>query len=112
MTHSQEPANRDFASMVQRANHVRRLYDEENARLARPAWGPAEYLQGLTGDLGALARLIMSRNGFREAVNIDQRLAHELADCLWSVIVLADALEIDLESAFESTMTLLETRLS
>lgn len=31
-------------------------------------------------------------------------MAHELADCLWSVMVLADAYDVDLEDAFLRTM--------
>ena len=31
-------------------------------------------------------------------------LAHELADCLWSVLTLADAYDVDLAAAFTSTM--------
>ena len=32
-------------------------------------------------------------------------LAHELADCLWCVLTLADAYDVDLEAAFEAAMT-------
>jgi NTP pyrophosphatase (non-canonical NTP hydrolase) len=36
----------------------------------------------------------------------------ELADCLWSVMVLADAYDVDLESAFVRTMGELNDGLS
>jgi NTP pyrophosphatase (non-canonical NTP hydrolase) len=39
---------------------------------------------------------------------LDEKLAHELADCLWSVLVLADRLGVDLGAAFAATMSDLE----
>ena len=41
----------------------------------------------------------------------ESKLAHELADCLWSVIVLADVHNIDLEAAFLKTMDDLENHI-
>ncbi len=38
----------------------------------------------------------------------DQKLAHELADCLWSVLVLSELSSVDLERAFLQTMDELE----
>jgi NTP pyrophosphatase (non-canonical NTP hydrolase) len=37
-------------------------------------------------------------------------LAHELADCLWSIIVIADEAGVDLEKAFFETMKEIELR--
>ena len=31
-------------------------------------------------------------------------LGHELADCFWSVLIIADAYGVDLETVFERTM--------
>ena len=46
----------------------------------------------------------------RELALPDAKLAHELADCLWSVLVLARAYGVDLEQAFVVTMDELEQR--
>jgi phosphoribosyl-ATP pyrophosphohydrolase len=47
----------------------------------------------------------MMRAGLRNAPpDIDARLAHELADCLWSVLVLAHEHGVHLEAAFSRTM--------
>jgi NTP pyrophosphatase (non-canonical NTP hydrolase) len=43
--------------------------------------------------------------------DVRHKLAHELADCLWSVLVLADAYGIALERAFFETMDDLEQHL-
>ena len=43
---------------------------------------------------------------------VDRKLAHELSDCLWSVLVLAHAYDVDLEQEFLRTMGELERDLS
>ena len=52
----------------------------------------------------------MAKQDLRAATDIDNKLAHELADCLWSVMVIAGELKIDLEQAFVETMTELKSR--
>ena len=41
------------------------------------------------GDVGDLVNLVMAQNGRCNIPEEVSRLAHELADCLWSIIVLA-----------------------
>jgi NTP pyrophosphatase (non-canonical NTP hydrolase) len=42
---------------------------------------------------------------------VDRKLAHELSDCLWSVLVLARAYGVDLEKEFLGTMNELEEKM-
>jgi NTP pyrophosphatase (non-canonical NTP hydrolase) len=56
-------------------------------------------------------KLVMAKNNFRNGENIDAKLAHELSDCLWSIIVIANELGIDLEKEFLFTMDGLEEKL-
>jgi len=56
-------------------------------------------------------KLIMAKEGFRQGENVDAKLAHELSDCLWSVLVLARHYGIDLETEFIRTMNDLESKL-
>lgn len=42
--------------------------------------------------------------------NVDEKLKHELSDCLWSILVIADYYDIDLENQFSKSMDELETR--
>ena len=55
-------------------------------------------------DVGDLALIAQAKEGIREAEQVEEALTHELADCLWSLISLADRYEIELESAFLRTM--------
>lgn len=104
-----------LSELSARAVAVRRLYDAQAERHGRRPWSPAEFAQGFAGDLGELMKLVMARQGLRPApagkTDLDAALAHELSDCLWSVLVLADVHGIDLGAAFTQTMNELETRL-
>jgi NTP pyrophosphatase (non-canonical NTP hydrolase) len=105
------PASSDLAQLTARARHIRELYAaQETLRTGRP-WTRAELAQGFVGDVGDLMKLVMAKEGLRSAKNLDAALAHELADCLWCVLVLADAYGVDLGSAFDRTMTGLERKL-
>ena len=91
--------------MQARALGVRTAYAEaERARFGRP-WNSEEIALGLVGDVGDLMKLVQGKAGIRPREDLEAALAHELADCLWSVIVLAEEYGVDLESAFDDTMT-------
>jgi NTP pyrophosphatase (non-canonical NTP hydrolase) len=66
-------------------------------------------MQRFVGDVGDLAKLIMASRGNRALDNVDAKLGHEIADCLWSLIVIAQELGIDLEGEFLKTMDDLDT---
>lgn len=59
---------------------------------------------GLVGDVGDLAKQVMAAEGRRELPGGREALAHELADCLWSVLVLAHRYDFDLAAEFHRTM--------
>ena len=101
----------EFAGLVQRALEVRRKYAAlERARFGRE-WTSEELMLGFVRDVGDLASLVQAKEGVREATDVDAALAHELADCLWSLIVLADRYGVDLEQALAATMEQLERQL-
>lgn len=69
-------------------------------------------MQGFVGDVGDLMKLVMAKSGVRRVDDIDKKLAHELADCLWSVLVLSQLYGVNLETAFLQTMDELEQALT
>ena len=102
----------EFSELMRRAAEVRGRYAKfEEVKYGR-SWMSEELALGFAGDVGDLAKLVLAANGVRDIPNAREKLEHELADCLWSVIVLAQAHEVDLEAAFLKTMDELETRLS
>lgn len=90
----------EFKDIVKKAVEIKKKYALQNKKLGRRAWRTADYYQGFVGDVGDLGKLIMARSNLRHYKNQDAKLAHELADCLWSILVIADELGVDLEKEF------------
>ena len=94
----------EFHELIERALRVRALYTElEQQRYGR-SWENDEIALGFVGDVGDLAKLVIAQNGVRDIPATQEKLAHELSDCLWSIIVLAHNYGIDLETVFPENM--------
>ena len=102
----------EFSTLIQRAKQIRERYENYEKSQYGRAWTDEEIALGFVGDVGDLVKLIQARNGVRHIPDVHTALEHELADCLWSVIVLAQAYDVDLERAFTHTMDILERNLS
>ncbi|HUD06842.1 MAG TPA: MazG nucleotide pyrophosphohydrolase domain-containing protein [Candidatus Saccharimonadales bacterium] len=98
--------------LIKRAIKVRRRYDELNQKKRGVQWNEQQLMAGFVGDVGDLSKIIMAKHGLRSMENVDQKLAHELSDCLWSILVLADRYKIDIGEAFNKTMDELESRVN
>ena len=90
---------------------VAALYDELNLAQRGRVWTRAETMMGFVGDVGDLAKLVMAAEGTRSDVGGRPALEHELADCLWAVLVLAERYEVDLAAAYATMMDDLTRRL-
>lgn len=98
----------EFQDLTRRAMDIRQQYAElEKATFGR-SWTPEQVAMGFVGDVGDLMKLVMARSGVRDIPGAEHKLAHELADCLWSILVLAQLYGVDLERAFLETMDDLE----
>ncbi len=102
----------EFSRLAARAFIVRAQYAELERKNFGAAWTNEELALGFVGDVGDLAKLVMAQSGRRNIPDAKEKLAHELADCLWSVMVLAHVHRIDLERAFLQTMDELERRIT
>lgn len=67
---------------------------------------------GFVGDVGDLAKFLQADAGIRDIPDHRSKLGHELADCMWSIIVLADKSGVDLESEFKNCMNELQENVS
>jgi NTP pyrophosphatase (non-canonical NTP hydrolase) len=94
----------EFQQIVQRAMQVRARCARFEQASYGSEWSPEELALGFVGDVGDLTKLVVAAEGKRAILDAEAKLAHELSDCLWSVIVLAEAHSIDLEKAFLITM--------
>ncbi|MBM2618898.1 nucleotide pyrophosphohydrolase [Actinoplanes sp. LDG1-06] len=89
-----------FEKLRERAVETAALYDRHNVAAGRREWSPEDFMMGFVGDVGDLAKLVMAVEGRREIPDARAHLGHELADCLWSVLVLAQRYDVDLPAEF------------
>ena len=101
----------DLFLLTERAMQIRQKFNEKSAADGTRPWTREEVMQGFVGDIGDLMKLVMAKDGLRHADNSDHKLAHELSDCLWSVLVLAKLYDVDLEKEFFATMNEIEAKL-
>lgn len=100
----------ELKDVQKRAIEVRSKYDKYNANRG-VVWNEQNLMSGFVGDVGDLSKIIMAKAGLREMEDVDAKLAHELADCLWSILVIADKYKIDLGSQFLKSMDELDLRI-
>jgi NTP pyrophosphatase (non-canonical NTP hydrolase) len=101
----------EFRELALKADELTALYDQLNAEQGFPKWELEEYVQGLVEDVGSLVRLTMMKSGKRASFEeLDEKLRHEVCDCLWSTLRIAKALNIDLETEFPAQMSKLAER--
>lgn len=104
--------SKSFKELNKMATSVRNHYNKLQEIDGYPKWSATERMAGFVKDVGDLSKLIMVKDGLRRgSKNINQELEHELSDCLWSVMVIADELNIDLEVSFVDSMEKLHRRI-
>ena len=93
-----------YGELEESALKLNELYEELEIKLYGRAWTTEELALGFVGDIGDLAKLIQANAGIRNIDDCKSKLGHELSDCLWSVIVLANKCGIDLEAEFSKNI--------
>lgn len=102
----------DLKDLTQKAREVKEAYAVLNKKKGQNSWGVSEYTQGFVGDDGDLVKLVMAKENYRgNKENIDNQIAHELSDCLWSILIIADELKINIEPEFLKTMEELKLKI-
>lgn len=102
----------DLATLQTRAAAIAELYDRYNTAAGRGPWDTGDLALGFVGDVGDLAKLVMAVDGRREIADAHRLLGHELADCLWAVLVLADRYGVDLVAEFTRMTDEIEQQLA
>jgi NTP pyrophosphatase (non-canonical NTP hydrolase) len=98
--------------LTAQAMRIHSLYDQLNQRQRGRTWNREEFVLGFVGDVGDLAKLAMAAEGAREMPGGRPALGHELADCLWSVLVLARLYDIDLDTEFTQLIGALDAQIT
>lgn len=90
----------EFSDLEKSALQLNELYEQLEIKRWGRTWTTGELALGFVGDVGDLAKLIQANAGIRDIDGCKAKLGHELSDCLWSIIVLANKCGIDLEAEF------------
>jgi NTP pyrophosphatase (non-canonical NTP hydrolase) len=101
----------EFQKIVHRALDLRRQYELKETELYGSPYTSLEIAQGFAGDVNNLTKLVMAEHGQREIANSKEKLEAQLAHCLWSVVVLAQMHNVNLENSFMEAMDRLENHL-
>lgn len=99
----------NFKDLEKSALRLNELYEQLEIKMYGRVWTTEELTLGFVGDVGDLAKLIQANEGVRKIDDCKEKLGHELSDCLWSILVLANKCGIDLEAEFaKNTNELME----
>jgi NTP pyrophosphatase (non-canonical NTP hydrolase) len=101
----------ELKEIQKRALEIRAKYEELEKKKYGRSWTDEEIALGMVGDVGDLLKLVQAKNGIRDIDDVDGKLGHELADCLWCLLVLANKYEVNIEEIFLKTMGELEERI-
>jgi NTP pyrophosphatase (non-canonical NTP hydrolase) len=99
----------NFTDLEKSALRLNELYEQLEIKMYGRVWTTEELALGFVGDVGDLAKLIQANAGVRKIEDCKAKLGHELSDCLWSILVLANKCGIDLEAEYsKNTRELME----
>lgn len=103
----------EFSEVLEKAKAIRKKYNVENRLEGYKVWGAQEYAQALVGDVGDVHKLLLAMRGFSFSnKNAEEKLAKELADCLWGIAAIAGEMDIDLEKEFYQVLKKLDAKVS
>ncbi len=95
----------DIEEMQQRAVEVRARFAVFEEASYEQAWSTQDVVMGLMTDVGDLSAIMYRLEGRRPLRDGDpkEELAHELSDCLWVLLVLADRYGVEMGASFASS---------
>jgi NTP pyrophosphatase (non-canonical NTP hydrolase) len=101
----------ELQKLMNRAMDLRTQYDKKERQLYGSPSTDVEIADGFFGDVNNLAKLVKAQHGKGQIANSTEKLGPQLSHCLWSVLVLANMYNVDLEQSFMETMDRLENHL-
>lgn len=98
--------------LLTRSKKIKLAYTQKNISDGKKNWLVQDYMAGFVKDVGDLSKLIMVKNNLRESEgDLDNKLKHEIGDCLWSIFAICEELNIEPDDALTFTLNELEKRL-
>lgn len=97
---------------VARSQKIRKIYHQLELKHHGSEWTAEEDALAFLTDAGLVGRLTMAQQGrWPMEKETAHELEHKLGECIWWLIVLAERMEIDVESALEAFLTKTEEQL-
>ena len=101
----------ELQKLIHRAMDLRNHYEKKEKQLYGAPSTEEDIAQGFLGDVNNLLKLLKAQPGKASIAQGPEKLGSQLSHCLWSVIVLAQMHNVDLERSFMETMDKLENHL-
>lgn len=101
----------EIQEFINRAKIIRDKYAKIEIKNSGKSWTALERTKGLIIDIDDLMKLVESKFGNQNVKDLDKKLSHELSDCLWAILIIADELGIDIEKEFTINMDELEKKI-
>ncbi len=101
----------ELQKLINRAMDLRTQYEKKEKQLYGSPATEEDIAHGFLADVNNLVKLVRAEHGKGKIANSAEKLGPQLSHCLWSVIVLAKAHNVDLEQSFMETMDKLENHL-
>ena len=101
-----------FSKAVAQSRKIRESYHQLEVQHHGSKWTTEEDALAFLTDAGLVGRMTMAREGRGPTENeTDHQLEHKLGECIWWLIVLAERMGIDAESALGTFLTKTEQQL-
>jgi len=105
----------EFQRIIKRALEIRKKYSDLEKKKYGKEWDNEQVMKGFLKDVEDLKKLVAEeekkKSSFRDVMRVDSKLSHEMADCLWSILVLAERYGINMEKSFFETMEEIENKI-
>ena len=101
----------ELQKLIHRAMDLRNQYEKKEKQLYGSPSTDEDIAESFLGDVNNLVKLVKAQHGKGAIAHSTEKLGPQLSHCLWSVIVLANIYNIDIEQSFMETMDKLENHL-
>jgi NTP pyrophosphatase (non-canonical NTP hydrolase) len=101
----------EFKEIIKETKKIKRKYERLAINNNEDPWNAKDYIRGFVGDVGDLSKYISLKYSKRKIKDIDNKIKHELADCMWSIIAIADEVGINLEREYKINLEYIDQRL-
>jgi NTP pyrophosphatase (non-canonical NTP hydrolase) len=102
----------DFKEVKDRSLKIRQLYRQLEETHHGSRWTTEEDALAFLTDAGLVGRLTMSQQGrWPKGGDTKNELSHKLGECIWWLTILADRMDIDINTALDEFLTKTENLL-